>query len=787
MVAKQRKMEITKWPYCPVSASGTLKIAIFVLLEIVLCKTESQHIPFIRHYERVFYDHVTIRDHHVIRRSADDLTFQFWAFGRSFTPVLRQDDRHLHQNLVIETSKGIKTENRPLPYSGYIKEDHSSIKGVLTKGGHFEGKIITHNETYFMERTIHHFQHADEFHTLVYRISDVTFNSSHSSCAHARLKERQRQLTGSRYSSTANVKKYETGKTIDTVTSAGDKTRNYSRELNIENLENEKVQNKRVKRELDPTKRICELYMQADHKFYEKYGSNVDTVVEKLTQHVQAADGMYRNINFDGNGGADSIGFIIKRMKIWDDPGVEAYKYDGNFDVDYFLDLHSRDNYDAFCLSYMFTYQDFSDGVLGLAWVGHPTSAGGICETYKTYKGGESMGLNTGIVTLLNYGSHVPFAVSQVTFAHEIGHNFGSDHDPESDQECTPGETAGNYIMYARATSGKQENNFKLSKCSVEQIYPVLDVKASGTDGCFVADTGELCGNMVVESSEECDCGWEDQCTESCCNPMVDDPDAPGVETPCIRKSSAVCSPSEGICCDASCQYKNDSVACRPESDCLDEAICTYPFIAVCALKITKAPLLNMLLTGTSAGCPASSHKPNATTCDNSDDLLVCYNGECTGSICLVYGRESCQCSPDSPSNWKDEKLCQVCCMDGNTCKSSYELDDVPDAKSLAGQPCNDYQGYCDVFKICRQVSPEGPLSNLKALLFSGDAINAVKDFLVKHWYIGLIFGFVFIVTIVLVVKFCSKSHKPVDRDNGRHSNNTRAPKPNQVYPDSYM
>ena len=70
-------------------------------------------------------------------------------------------------------------------------------------------------------------------------------------------------------------------------------------------------------------------------------------------------------------------------MKIWDDPGVEGYKYDGNFDVDYFLDLHSRDNYDAFCLSYMFTYQDFSDGVLGLAWVGHPTSAGGICETYK--------------------------------------------------------------------------------------------------------------------------------------------------------------------------------------------------------------------------------------------------------------------------------------------------------------------------------------------------------------------------------------------------------------------
>ena len=40
----------------------------------------------------------------------------------------------------------------------------------------------------------------------------------------------------------------------------------------------------------------------------------------------------------------------------------------------------SEENYDQFCLAYMFTYRDFEGGTLGLAWTGDLKNAGGVCE-----------------------------------------------------------------------------------------------------------------------------------------------------------------------------------------------------------------------------------------------------------------------------------------------------------------------------------------------------------------------------------------------------------------------
>jgi len=40
--------------------------------------------------------------------------------------------------------------------------------------------------------------------------------------------------------------------------------------------------------------------------------------------------------------------------------------------------------------------------------------------------------------------------------------------------------------MYARATDGSKLNNNRFSSCSISAMKVILEVKARGTDGCFV-------------------------------------------------------------------------------------------------------------------------------------------------------------------------------------------------------------------------------------------------------------------------------------------------------------
>ncbi|KAJ8917205.1 hypothetical protein NQ315_012697 [Exocentrus adspersus] len=371
----------------------------------------------------------------------------------------------------------------------------------------------------------------------------------------------------------------------------------------------------------------------------------------------------------------------------------------------------AEEDYDAFCLAYMFTYRDFEMGTLGLAWTGDLKNAGGVCEKNGHYRG-SMKSLNTGIVTLLNYGKHVPPAVSHVTLAHEIGHNFGSPHDPE---QCSPGGEDGNFII-------------------LKSINPVLNFKARSPKGCFTEPKTAICGNGVVEEGEECDCGWEEDCRDQCCFPMRRYP--PIDEPPCQLTPRSICSPSQGPCCTSDCQVKFGD-KCRDDNGCRDESFCN----------------------GRDPQCPPSINKPNKTICNKE---FVCFMGECTGSICLAYGLESCQCIPsnDDPKT----KACELCCKqpgDNQPCKSSFEWNDrpydIPDMYAKPGTPCNNYIGYCDVFQVCREVDPSGPLATLRKLLLSDESIASFKRWIVEYWYAVAALIMMLVALLILSTKYLGK------------------------------
>nr|CAD7430532.1 unnamed protein product [Timema monikensis] len=504
-----------------------------------------------------------------------------------------------------------------------------------------------------------------------------------------------------------------------------------------------------------------------------------EEILSLIAHHVTAVNYIYRDTKFDGRVEHRNIKFEVQRIKIDDDTACKPM-YTGdpnqfcleNIDVSNFLNLHSLGNHEDFCLAYVFTYRDFTGGTLGLAWVASASGAsGGICEKYKTYT--ETVGgmyqstkrsLNTGIITFVNYNSRVPPKVSQLTLAHEIGHNFGSPHDYPP--ECRPGGPNGNFIMFASATSGDRPNNSKFSSCSVGNISNVLDaIVDTKKRNCFTASEGAFCGNKIVEAGEECDCGYDyEECTDKCCYPrIVNETDKSNNSSAkgCARRTRTQCSPSQGPCCSSeTCTFvqASHSVQCKGESDCSWSSTCN----------------------GRSPECPSPHPKANKTRCNEGTQL--CINGECTGSICLEWNLAECFLTSNIIPNIDKRKLCELACQNGtdpSTCRSTSDFAlqvGLPEGgiSLRPGSPCDNFQvwvkephspplyralflqGYCDVFFKCRAVDAEGPLARLKNLLFNKETLLTVAQWITEYWWAVLLMGIAFIIFMGVFIKCCA-------------------------------
>ena len=139
-----------------------------------------------------------------------------------------------------------------------------------------------------------------------------------------------------------------------------------------------------------------------------------------------------------------------------------------------------------YCLAHLFTDIKFEGGILGLAYVGSPrrNSVGGICtpgillitppfvhffglsdirfrcSLVEYFKSGYTLYLNSGLSSSRNhYGQRVVTREADLVTAHELGHNWGSEHDPDLPGCSPPASQGGSYLMYTYSVSGYDVNN----------------------------------------------------------------------------------------------------------------------------------------------------------------------------------------------------------------------------------------------------------------------------------------------------------------------------------------
>jgi disintegrin and metalloproteinase domain-containing protein 10 len=84
------------------------------------------------------------------------------------------------------------------------------------------------------------------------------------------------------------------------------------------------------------------------------------------------------------------------------------------------------------------------------------------------------------------------------------------------------------------------------------------------------------------------------------------------------------------------------------------------------------------------------------------------------------------------------------------------------------GSPCDNFQGYCDVFLKCRKVDAEGPLVRQKNLVFNQKTLVNIVQWVTEFWWGVLLMGIAFVIFMAVFIK-CFAIHTP--------SSNPRLPK----------
>ncbi|XP_042889599.1 ADAM 17-like protease [Penaeus japonicus] len=625
--------------------------------------------PNLRYYEVI--DSAAF-NHHIVKRGTTESNHrfnkikevQFSALGRDFRLILNPRKGLLHSQFKAYAVDGAGNEkiihvDHENFYEGRVFGEKMSDVSAHLEDGVMTATIHTPDDTYHIEPSWRHIPDAKDDSMIVYRGSDV------------------------KYSWEDNHPSLKGHKMCDFVKEGNETTETDDEEEWIEGYEppdgilpealrEEQGPKRRVKRQqaepynFNGEKTRCPLLLVADFRFFrEMGGSNYKTTVNYLINLIDRVDKIYENTVWkDGVDTADfsGMGFVIKKIWVhqeWSPVGSNQVHYNmerNSWDVRNLLEVFSREySHKDYCLAHLFTDIKFEGGILGLAYVGSPrrNSVGGIC-TPEYFKNGHTLYLNSGLSSSRNhYGQRVITREADLVTAHEFGHNWGSEHDPDR-PECSPSASqGGSYLMYTYSVSGYDINNKRFSPCSLRAIRAVLVAKSSR---CFTEPEESYCGNQRVEGQEQCDAGLVGQDDiDLCCDKY------------CKLRDGATCSDRNSPCCHG-CQYMSLGVKCREQqpATCENESRCL----------------------GTTAVCPKAKPMDDGTSCIEKGK---CYQGSCL-PYCETQEMQSCMC--DTIDN-----ACKRCCRKtlNDTCFPIMPLDILPD-----GTPC--IHGFCNKGKCEKTV-----------------------------------------------------------------------------------
>ncbi|XP_061788037.1 disintegrin and metalloproteinase domain-containing protein 12-like [Nerophis lumbriciformis] len=315
------------------------------------------------------------------------------------------------------------------------------------------------------------------------------------------------------------------------------------------------------------TPKYVELIIVADNREFQKHGKDVEKVKQRLAEIANYVDKFYRALN---------IRVALVGLEVWSDVDKCPITQDPFTTLHEFLDwrkvkllpLKPHDN--AQLISGVY-FQGTTIGMAPIMSMCTAEQSGGIVMDH----------------------SDIPLGAA-VTLAHELGHNFGMNHDtPERGCGCRVTADRGGCIM-TPSTGFPFPTVF--SSCSKKDLTASFD---KGVGMCLfnmpevkVLYGGQKCGNGYVEEGEECDCGEPEECINPCCN-----------ATTCTLKGDAVC--AHGQCCH-DCQLKAAGTPCRQSSNSCD---------------------LPEFCTGDGPHCPSNVYLHDGHACQRVDGY--CYNGVC--------------------------------------------------------------------------------------------------------------------------------------------------------------